>query len=633
MTKFNFRKGMTRNFVFILLCFISAMANLHGQIINNPYTDSLYNKYFRVGARWFPLPQHVVNDTNYYNDVFSEKWMTGTTVDLGPNFGLPATYGSTAFIMKGPNLKASIVGWINEELPFGGCFINDCRSQSNGAITTYIGVTRSGGAGRVLPVFSGYLESIGDSLKTYTLFSAGSRLIDAHNYQIDERCDSLNNCHTYRVFSATVTDTLDASGLTGDLADTIAICIWQENLIIDENDSVIFSFDQLDHTPLDSLDLTEVYAGSETNLNLYPKRLDLTHGNDWYVVGNTGMSSERADGCKRWTDLSNPANFKRYGVNGDYTDLSGASHATYRQHHFRDYYDDQGNYLYSTLMNDGKYDSTGIVYGDARKVYFDEANNTVSYLAKYDFPDSIAVFAMGSSYFFDDILYLDYGVPLQRFSNGNPNIPASYGINLVYDVDGETPLLQQHWPIGNFVYAWNPLENQSQGFYDLVDRDIICDATGGLTLTSPWDSNSVWEYQASETDSFLVLDTAQSIVPAQPGIYWTSWHIPNSYWQLHATMKVDSLNGCPSVVGVPKDVAFSKWKIYPNPTTGNITIEGLRSLIGTDLMVYDIYGRKQLQLTITASSMRIDMNDLAGGMYLLVSQYDPKISYKVLVED
>jgi hypothetical protein len=53
----------------------------------------------------------------------------------------------------------------------------------------------------------------------------------------------------------------------------------------------------------------------------------------------------------------------------------------------------------------------------------------------------------------------------------------------------------------------------------------------------------------------------------------------------------------------------NKLTLYPNPTTGILTIEGAEGTV----MVYDIYGR----LVLTVNTNNLDISQVAAGIYYL----------------
>jgi hypothetical protein len=74
-------------------------------------------------------------------------------------------------------------------------------------------------------------------------------------------------------------------------------------------------------------------------------------------------------------------------------------------------------------------------------------------------------------------------------------------------------------------------------------------------------------------------------------------------------------------VGIPTGISETQaeWvQIYPNPTTGGLTITNYELRI-TDVEVYDIYGRKTASnhLLISSSNQQVDVSHLPNGLYFL----------------
>ena len=55
--------------------------------------------------------------------------------------------------------------------------------------------------------------------------------------------------------------------------------------------------------------------------------------------------------------------------------------------------------------------------------------------------------------------------------------------------------------------------------------------------------------------------------------------------------------------------------IYPNPTTGNVTVES--NAIGADLSVYDLFGKQLMNTRITAETTELNLSSLAPGVYMV----------------
>jgi hypothetical protein len=71
--------------------------------------------------------------------------------------------------------------------------------------------------------------------------------------------------------------------------------------------------------------------------------------------------------------------------------------------------------------------------------------------------------------------------------------------------------------------------------------------------------------------------------------------------------------------------------VYPNPTTGKITITGLPSQGSTILAVFDALGRKIYNREISSATAEIDLTVSASGIYQLkVSCNGQDRSFKIV---
>ena len=81
------------------------------------------------------------------------------------------------------------------------------------------------------------------------------------------------------------------------------------------------------------------------------------------------------------------------------------------------------------------------------------------------------------------------------------------------------------------------------------------------------------------------------------------------------------VNGCDSIVTLHLTVsvgiqswAQSTFQVYPNPTTGKVTVVANNI---DQLWVYDIYGKLLLRQNVMGSSTEIDLSTFADGVYLI----------------
>ena len=70
-----------------------------------------------------------------------------------------------------------------------------------------------------------------------------------------------------------------------------------------------------------------------------------------------------------------------------------------------------------------------------------------------------------------------------------------------------------------------------------------------------------------------------------------------------------------SITGV-SEINFSDLKIFPNPTSGQLSISDLQSL-GTSISIVDLTGREMKNIFSENNSVNIDVSDLADGIYFL----------------
>jgi hypothetical protein len=76
------------------------------------------------------------------------------------------------------------------------------------------------------------------------------------------------------------------------------------------------------------------------------------------------------------------------------------------------------------------------------------------------------------------------------------------------------------------------------------------------------------------------------------------------------------------------------FKIYPNPTTGELTVCGMRCEVG-GIEIYDVYGRNvsSNHLINTSSNHLINISNLANGVYFLRIQTEQGVITKKVVKD
>ncbi len=80
-----------------------------------------------------------------------------------------------------------------------------------------------------------------------------------------------------------------------------------------------------------------------------------------------------------------------------------------------------------------------------------------------------------------------------------------------------------------------------------------------------------------------------------------------------------------------REMELKNLKVYPNPTTGKITVTGLQSHGNTTMAVYDATGRKIHAQTISSATAEIDLTGTASGIYhLKVTGNGQNKSFKIV---
>jgi hypothetical protein len=135
---------------------------------------------------------------------------------------------------------------------------------------------------------------------------------------------------------------------------------------------------------------------------------------------------------------------------------------------------------------------------------------------------------------------------------------------------------------------------------------------------------------------------------------WISISDNSGFGNRTATVNVDEnkgdlrsgiikLAGCNSLVYLPVNQAAKSTaigdilvqgpiKIYPNPTTGIITIEALPENENVEIAIYDINRKLVKKQTATSSVTKIDISDVVSGTYLIIIDDLVDKTFKIIKE-
>ena len=93
--------------------------------------------------------------------------------------------------------------------------------------------------------------------------------------------------------------------------------------------------------------------------------------------------------------------------------------------------------------------------------------------------------------------------------------------------------------------------------------------------------------------------------------------------------KTDTTTLPPADTTLSTHTKESLFTLYPNPTNGNLTVEGVTEHL--QMYVHDLVGREVMTYSLTPSNKTIDVSDLPSGMYVVTLQGEDKTWTEVLI--
>lgn len=77
-----------------------------------------------------------------------------------------------------------------------------------------------------------------------------------------------------------------------------------------------------------------------------------------------------------------------------------------------------------------------------------------------------------------------------------------------------------------------------------------------------------------------------------------------------------------TVIGLPTGIQDFRseildFRLYPNPTTGDLNISVSEELVGEEIFVFDLSGRKILSAAVSTSNFKLETTNLVSGIYFL----------------
>ena len=166
---------------------------------------------------------------------------------------------------------------------------------------------------------------------------------------------------------------------------------------------------------------------------------------------------------------------------------------------------------------------------------------------------------------------------------------------------------------------------QAGTYYDTLQNSNGCDSVIELTLTvnsmpaktaiilinsNILLASSANNYQWYHEDTLIGGATQQFYICTQSGKYYVE--VSNEYGCKSIS---ESINV--TIVGIAETDNYPSLRVYPNPTTGELTIDN-RQLIMDNVEIYNVMGQLlQSKIVNLQSKIEIDVSHLANGMYYL----------------
>lgn len=201
------------------------------------------------------------------------------------------------------------------------------------------------------------------------------------------------------------------------------------------------------------------------------------------------------------------------------------------------------------------------------------------------------------------------------------NIPLTYAVCGSYDTQIGVKNYSNNQVLKGFI--------KNLKIYNNAINNVLNVSTDALTITS----------SANSTESFDITSNTSWTVSSS-GIWLTASTTSGSgNTTITLTAQANTLTATRTAIvtisgtgviarpitvtqdGIPTGIDKSEKgniKVYPNPTTGEISIEGLPENRISEITIYNIYGKLVKKCNIIGSIGNIEINDEKAGIYLLV---------------
>jgi len=185
---------------------------------------------------------------------------------------------------------------------------------------------------------------------------------------------------------------------------------------------------------------------------------------------------------------------------------------------------------------------------------------------------------------------------------------------------------QKYWYYDSLVNV-EPLYNNSfvangnnEYFIGItLNIDMYYPDKGIMIAKADSNLNTIWKKHIPCTSATM---RAMNILPTDDGgvlvLYWEQTSLGGAELMNSKLMKIGSNGEVTSIINLGKSINQSVIKIFPNPTTNEISI----SLVQTEqqikkVSIIDLQGKKIIQKQINAKQTKLDVSNLSKGIYIL----------------
>lgn len=157
-------------------------------------------------------------------------------------------------------------------------------------------------------------------------------------------------------------------------------------------------------------------------------------------------------------------------------------------------------------------------------------------------------------------------------------------------------------------------------------------AVNGANLYATTSDHEIFS-SANHGDSWISItdNFADSIIGKEPFVFEGKYMLLNKTHIFVAGKKGIWTRPLSELVGIEEDIELNPYSIYPNPSSGNFTIEGEEI---TGVMIRDIFGKIIYTLAdLQSSEIAIDLSAFAKGVYLVtISNTEKTQTQKIVIQ-